>query len=188
MPRKGSKVAKREIVASGKHLSLVREGGWEYATRPHVSGIVVIVAVTGAKKIVLIEQYRPPVKAHVIELPAGLAGDVPGEEHEELATAARRELLEETGYQAKQMELVAVGPPSAGMTDEVVTFFRASGLRKTGDGGGDASEDIQVHLVPLAKAPAWLAARAAEGKMIDAKIYAGLYFAGHFFAEQAGAD
>lgn len=176
MARK-SNTAERQTIARGKHLHLVRQGNWEFATRPGVTGVVVVVAVTGGGKIVLIEQYRPPVQSRVIELPAGLAGDVPGEEHEELAAAARRELLEETGYSAKNIEQVAFGPPSAGMIDEIITFFRASGLRKTAPGGGDGSEDIQVHLVPLASAGKWLARRAAAGRLIDPKVYAGLYFA-----------
>lgn len=174
---KGKTSERLEYLARGKHLSLVRAGGWEFATRPTVSGVVAVVAVTRGGKIVLIEQHRAPVRSRVIELPAGLAGDVPGEEHEDLAAAARRELLEETGYRAGDMRCVACGPPSAGMIDEIVTFFLATGLRRTGPGGGDGSEDIQVHLVPLKTADRWLERRAKAHALIDPKVYAGLYFA-----------
>ena len=76
------------------------------------------------------------------------------------------------------MERCAEGAASAGMTNEVITLFLASGLRKTGDAAGDGSEDITVHEVPLDLVYGWLDARAGEGKLIDLKVYGGLYFAG----------
>ena len=169
---------KPETVAEGKFIRLVRQGKWEYATRKNVSGIVGIVAVTDERKLVLVEQDRPPVGKRVIELPAGLAGDEAGRESEELAEAARRELLEETGYGARQMVRVAEGAASAGMTNEIITLFLATGLTKTGDAEGDGSEDITVHEVPLDEVTRWLETRVREGKLIDLKVYSGLYFAG----------
>jgi len=164
-------------VAEGKYVRLVRQGGWEFARRKGISGIVGIVAVTDDGKLVLVEQYRAPVGANVIELPAGLAGDAKGHEREDLADAARRELLEETGYEARSMQRVAAGAASAGMTDEIITLFRATGLTKTGEGAGDETEDITVHEVPLAGITDWLAAQERGGKLIDLKVYCGLYFA-----------
>ena len=166
-----------QTVADGKHIALVRKGTWEYAARKGVSGIVGIVAVTDDGMLVLVEQERPPVGARVVELPAGLAGDDAGHEGEDLAAAARRELLEETGYEARTIERLAAGAASAGMTDEVITLFLATGLTKTGTGGGDGSENITVHEVPLAGIADWLAAREREGRLIDLKVYGGLYFA-----------
>jgi ADP-ribose pyrophosphatase len=64
------------------------------------------------------------------------------------------------------------------MANEMITIFMASGLERVGAGGGDSSEDITVHLVPLQNAVEWLAARKDEGIMIDHKIYAGLFWAG----------
>ena len=168
---------KPETMCEGKFVRLVRQGKWEYAKRKGVSGIVGIVAVTDDRKLVLVEQERAPVGKRVIELPAGLAGDSAGQEREDLADAARRELLEETGYEAAQMTRVAEGAASAGMTDEVITLFVATGLRKTGEGKGDGSEDITVHEVSLDRVRPWLEARAREGRLIDLKVYSGLYFA-----------
>ena len=168
---------KPETMCEGKFVRLVRQGKWEYAGRKGVSGIVGIVAVTDDRRLVLVEQHRPPVGKRVIELPAGLAGDSAGHEREDLADAARRELLEETGYEAAELTRVAEGAASAGMTDEVITLFLARGLRKAGEGKGDGSEDITLHEVPLAEAARWLDARTREGKLIDLKVYAGLYFA-----------
>ena len=166
-----------EILCDGKHIQLVRQDIWEFTRRKNVSGIVGIVAVTNDRKLVLVEQHRPPVGSRVIELPAGLAGDDKDHRDEDLADAARRELLEETGYEARSMERVAAGPASAGMTNEVLTLFRATGLTKTGGAEGDGTEDITVHEVPLEGVTRWLAEREREGKLIDLKVYCGLYFA-----------
>ncbi len=165
-----------EVVASGEYVRLVRRDGWEWAERTNSSGVVVVAALTPDGEVLFVEQARSPVGARVIEMPAGLAGDVAGAEHEALAEAARRELLEETGWDAGELVEVTAGPVSAGMTSETLTFFRASGLRRIGAGGGDASEDIVVHAVPLERADAWLRERRAEGILVDPKVYAGLYF------------
>jgi ADP-ribose pyrophosphatase len=165
-----------QTIYEGKHVRLVRRGRWEYVTRTKVTGIVAIVAVTADNKLVLVEQPRVPVGANVIELPAGLAGDVAGEETEELAAAARRELLEETGYEAATMEPLCDGTPSAGITDEVVTLFRATGLKKTGKGEGDGSEQITLHEIEVPRVDAWLQEQRSAGKHIDLKVYAGLHF------------
>ena len=166
-----------QTVAEGKFIRFVRQGKWEYAQRKNISGIVGIVAVTDDGKLVLVEQFRAPVGKRVIELPAGLAGDTAGEEHESLASAATRELHEETGYEARKMTEVAAGAASAGITDEIITLFRATGLTKTGDGAGDGSEEITTHAISLGDAEAWLSRKAGEGYLIDLKVYAGLYFA-----------
>ena len=60
--------------------------------------------------------------------------------------------MEETGYAASRMSLLLQCPSSSGMSDEIVTFFLAEGLRKVGPGGGDESEDILVHAVSRADA------------------------------------
>jgi len=163
------------VVWEGKHLKVRLRGHWEYVERRGVTGIVCIVAVTDDEKLLLVEQHRPPVDARVVELPAGLVGDVPGEAHEPLEAAARRELLEETGYEAGHLEVLFEGPPSAGLSDEHITFFLATGLRKVAPGGGDASEDIAVHEVPLAELPAFLDRRRERGALIDAKLFSPLY-------------
>jgi ADP-ribose pyrophosphatase len=159
----------------GKFLQVLRCGHWEYADRVGTTGAVAIVAVTANRELVVTEQYRIPVKARVLELPAGLVGDLPGDEGEPAMAGARRELLEETGYSAERLVSVASGPPSAGFGSEIVEFFIATGLSKTGKGGGEGHEEIQVHEVPLARLNEWLKARMAEGLLVDPKIFAGLY-------------
>jgi ADP-ribose pyrophosphatase len=171
-----AKQSKDKVLCEGKHIRLLQRGTYEFASRKKLSGIVAIVAVNGEGKLLLIEQFRPPVGKRVIEIPAGLAGDVAGHETEALASAAQRELLEETGYQAKSMKAVGEGPPSAGICDEVITMFVARGLKKVGDGAGDGSEDITLHEVPVARVPAFLKRKAREGCLIDLKVYGALYF------------
>ena len=168
---------KDTVLYEGRHVNLVSANGWEFARRKKVSGIVGILAVTVDGKIVLVEQHRPPVGCSVIEIPAGLAGDVDGHEHEHLAEAARRELLEETGYEAQHMEFLADGAASAGITDEIIAVFRATELARRNAGGGDSSESITVHEVPLAGVEDWLAAQRQAGKLVDLKVYAALHFA-----------
>ncbi|HWQ90471.1 MAG TPA: NUDIX hydrolase [Clostridia bacterium] len=161
---------------SGKFLSLIREGHWEYAHRVNATGAAIIVAVTEAERLLLVEQYRIPVHARTIELPAGIIGDEPGAADESHPEAAKRELLEETGYAAEEIEALTRGPASSGLTSEVVTLFHARKLRQTGKGGGVGHEQITVHEVPLATVHDWLQAKADAGVLIDPKIYAALYF------------
>ena len=166
-----------KILFDGKHIQLQRRDHWEFAARKTISGIVGIIAVTDDRKLLLVEQYRPPVDAKVIELPAGLAGDVQGHATEGLATAAQRELLEETGYHAEHWLMVCDGTTSAGITNEVITLFVATGLKKVSDQHGDATESIVLHEAPLEGIDDWLAKQRKTGKLIALKVYAGLYFA-----------
>jgi ADP-ribose pyrophosphatase len=165
-----------DILFEGRFLRVRRKDRWEYVQRSKSSGIVAILAVTEKQELILVEQFRVPVSKRVIEIPAGLAGDIDGEEDEALAEAAKRELLEETGYKAAQMEYLTEGPPSAGLSTEIVTFFRGQGLKKIGEGGGDSSEDIQVHTVPLSDLDNWIETKRKEGCLVDYKVYAALYF------------
>ena len=165
-----------ETLYAGRHLTLARRGHWEFATRNGATGVVGIVAVTDDERLLLVEQFRPPVMRQVIELPAGLAGDIAGEESESLELAARRELFEETGYEAQDCQLIFEGPSSAGLTDEMITIFLMTGLTKVGGGGGDASESIVVHEAPLTSLLAWLRERQKGGCLIDPKIFGGLFW------------
>ena len=167
-----------ETLCDARYLRLVRADGWEFVQRKNVSGIVGIIAVTDDGKLVLVEQYRPPVGKNVIEIPAGLAGDSPTSKNEDLGLAASRELEEETGYRAGRMTQLASGTASAGLCDEVITLFRAEQLEKIHDGGGDDSEDITVHEIPLDHVERWLKEQLANSKLVDLKVYAALHFAG----------
>jgi len=167
----------RRVLAEGRFARLVAQDGWEWAERVNTPGAVIVVAITADRQLVLVEQYRIPLGCWAIELPAGLVGDTLGSEHESLAEAARRELLEETGYEAAQLEFLVAGPSSPGLVNEIYTFFLARDARRVGLGGGDASERIHVHLVPLNEVDVWLERKRSAGVAVDPRVYAGLYFA-----------
>lgn len=165
-----------QILFEGDYLHVCRVDTWEYVERVNARGAVIIVAVTPQQELLLVEQRRAPMKGPVIELPAGLVGDIVGEEDEPMSVAAERELEEETGYQAERFEFLTAGPPSAGLASEVLSFYRAHGLTRVGEGGGDDSEDITVHRVPLTDLDGWLKDRREQGVWVDPKVYTGLYF------------
>ena len=165
------------ILAETPFLRLVDHDGWAFVERTNARAVVVIVPLTPERRLLFVEQHRVPVGRNVIEFPAGLVGDEPGHEHEDLIAAARRELLEETGYQAATLRLVSTSATSPGMTSELVRFILASDLTKVGTGGGTPSEDIRVHEVALREARAWLTERERQGTLLAAKGFAGLYFA-----------
>ncbi len=169
-------IGDRTVVWEGNYIRAVTRGKWEFAERKNITGIVGMIPVTDEGRLVLVEQFRPALDSRVIELPAGLVGDVPGEEDEAMVTAAQRELLEETGYQASAMTRVFHGAASAGMCAEQITFFLATGLEKVAPGGGDHSEDIIVHEVPVDGLLDWLDGKVSDGFVIDVKIYSALHF------------
>ena len=140
-----------------KWLGLYRIGHWDFARRPNSDACVGILAITDGGEVVLVEQFRIPVGRKVVELPAGLVGDEPEFRSESLAETAARELMEETGYRAGRIELVLTAPTSPGMTPEFTNLFHATELSRETEGGGNASEDITVHHVPLAELRGFLA-------------------------------
>lgn len=164
-----------ETVYEGRFLRVLKRGRWEYVSRTKSTGVVAIVALHDDGRVVLVEQHRPPANGVVIELPAGLAGDI--DDTESLLVAAKRELEEETGYSAKHWEPLCTGLSSAGLTDEAVTFFMASGLAKTAAGGGVEGESITMHEVPINEIMPWLHAAVAAGKQMDMKLLAGVFAA-----------
>jgi ADP-ribose diphosphatase len=163
-----------EVLHAGRHMLFLRRRGWEYAEHRTAKEAAMIVALTDDRRIVLVEEFRRSVNAAVISPPAGLVGD---EGPEEAITAARRELTEETGYEAATFEVLARGPGSAGQSSEMITFFLARGARKAGEQAPHDRGQIRVHVVPVAELPAWAREREAEGALVDPKLWAGLYLA-----------
>ncbi len=165
-----------EVLCEGKFLRLLKNGRWEYVSRVRSTGAVHIVAVTAERELLLVEQQRIPVNGRTIELPAGIMGDSAAFAQETPEESALRELLEETGYQGQSARVLCRGPNAPGLTSEFSNLVLVSDLERVHDGGGDAHENITVHRVPLGRVPEWLARKAAEGLLIEPRIYAGLYF------------
>jgi ADP-ribose pyrophosphatase len=149
-----------------------QDGRWEYVKRVRGIQAAVILALTDAHEVILVEQYRPPLGGFCIELPAGLVGDdTPGED---VFVSAQRELLEETGFEAAHWESFGTFASSPGMVGEIFHFYRATGLTRRGPGGGIDGEGIMVHQVPVAALQAFLQAARARGCAIDTRLLIGL--------------
>ncbi|TAN03854.1 MAG: NUDIX hydrolase [Rhodanobacteraceae bacterium] len=171
--------APAEVLHAGKWLTLKQRGRWEFVERNNPQGAVIIVAVTPDDRVLFVEQYRVPILKFTIEMPAGLIGDAGHADDDSVAAAARRELIEETGWTCERVVPLHSGPSSAGMSTEMIHFVRALDLRKIGAGGGDTTEDIVVHAIPRAQASTWLRSMSEQGYSIDPKLFAGLWFLEH---------
>lgn len=166
----------KEILWSGKYIRIARRGTWEYVERVNANEAAIIIPVLikdSVRYMVLIEEWRIPLQGYNVGLPAGLLGDH-GEE--EAVAGARRELVEETGYEPGRMRYVCSGPPSSGLSNEILHFFVADKLTKVSDEVGVDGEDITVHVVPLSEVEAWLNEKSKQGRFIDPKVYMGLWF------------
>ena len=152
---------------AGQFVLAKRRGRWEYAGRARGIRAAVILAVD-AGEVLLVEQYRVPLGKFCLELPAGLIGDE--SEGEEAVASARRELEEETGYQAAHWEELGEFWSSPGMLEESFTLLKATGLTQVTEGGGTHDEDIVVHRVPLARIAETIAEHRAGGHAIDMKL------------------
>lgn len=156
-----------EIMWQGKFVTAKRRGKWEYVSRARGIKAAVILAVEDGH-VLLVEQYRVPLGANCLELPAGLIGD--HDDGEDALTSAARELEEETGYRADTLEIIGEFFSSPGMISESFTLVRASGLCKVGEGGGVDGEDIVVHRVALSDLPDFVQAKRTEGCVADVKL------------------
>ena len=164
-----------KVLLEGRHMRFLDRNGWEYVEHRSAPEAAMIVALTARGEIVLAEEFRPPLNAPVVSLPAGLVGD---EGPEEPLDAARRELAEETGYEGDAFETLGRGPGSPGQSSEMITFFVARNVERRREQAAHDRGKITVHVVPVRNLRVWTKAREAEGKVIDPRIWAGLYLAG----------
>ena len=132
-------------------------------------GSVVIVPLTENGKLILVRQYRHPIGRWVWELPAGTLQ--PGEEAER---AAVRECHEETGLIPSRVEPIGSYYPSPGFCDEIMHFFKVTGLRKPGAGDEaayqDEDEDLEVRTFDIEELRGML----RRGEIEDLKTVVGL--------------
>lgn len=153
------KVTGKRTVYEGRYLRIVektvitRDGTthpWEAVERTNVhgSGAVVIVAVTKDGELLFEKNWRSALESFVIQFPAGLT-DVDGESEED---AARRELLEETGYAATELIPVLSSPLSAALTSTRAMHFFAPDVVFVGRPASEDIEGIEVVKVPVGKA------------------------------------
>lgn len=144
---------------------------WEAVERVNCSGIVVVIPVTTEKEFLLIRQFRPVVDNFVIEFPAGL-----NDKDETLSAAAKRELVEETGYDSDEFIFLADGPVSSGMSTEILTVFLAKNAYPASSDmkekfSADESESIEVIRTPITMIYETIESYRKNGDYIDLKVY-----------------
>lgn len=150
---------------------------WEAANRQSCNGAVVVIAqLRPSGRYILVEQYRPPVDAPVLEFPAGLIDH--GESAQQTAV---RELLEETGYIGTVTRLCAPSLSSPGLTGESAVLAHMDVDETAPENQApcpnqDDGEDITVFTVPEADIGAFIAKRHRQGVAMDSKVTA--YFLG----------
>lgn len=159
-----------EVVWQGRFITAKTQGKWEYVSRARGIRAAVILAIDEDDHVLLVEQFRVPLGRRCIEFPAGLVGDDDALAGEDATAAARRELEEETGYRAAQMEVIGEFQSSPGMVSESYTLLAARGLTKVGPGGGTDNEDITVHRVPLKGIAAAVDTWREAGLAIDTRL------------------
>jgi ADP-ribose pyrophosphatase len=134
----------------------------------HHPGAVAVIAQPAPDRLVLVRQYRYPIRRWTLEIPAGTR--VPGEAPE--ATAAR-ELAEEAGYAAARLTELMRFHPAVGVSDEEMVLYRAEGLTPAA-AAPDHGELVAREVVELAALPGLLAA----GELSDAKTLIALALLG----------
>lgn len=171
--KKRLKVLSSKVVYKGKVFSVtsdkVEEPNGVTATRDVIrhSGSVVILPVDeadGEPRVLLERQYRYAAQDYLWELPAGRID--PGES---ALAGAKRELIEETGYRAKQWKKAMTFYASPGFLDETMTIYLARDLT-LGEAAPEEDESIECHLIPLSQAIEMV----LSGKIHDGKAIAGI--------------
>jgi ADP-ribose pyrophosphatase len=133
-------------------------------------GFAAVVPLTDEGDVVLVRQWRQPLGSFTLELPSGGVdeGEHPGE-------AARRELYEEAGFRAEDLERLVSVHTSTGRTTEVCHLFRCRALRDPEGPRPEATEFIEVVEIPLGEALRMV----SGGGITDAATVLGLLWSGH---------
>lgn len=164
------KYAKQLQEARGKFLVFLQDEvilpNGKTAVRDMVlhPGAVAILAVTGRQEIIMVKQYRYPVREALLELPAGKL-----EEKEEPLASAQRELEEETGFTAGQWEKLSTFYTTPGFSNEIMHLYLARDLVQKA-AAPDPDEIIEYEAIPLQDAFKMV----AEGEIKDAKTIIGI--------------
>ena len=168
----------------------VRMPGGEVKAREVVQqpGAVGVVALDDAGQVVLIRQYRHPVREWLVELPAGLL-DVPGEK---AYRTAARELAEEAGLTAGRWDVLVDVRNSPGLSTEAVRVFLARDLAPVPDAdrhvGTDEETDLGVHRVPLDEAVAGVFSGEVQNALAVSGLLAAAYARDRDWAPLRPAD
>lgn len=149
------------------------QSAWrEYVEHP---GAVMMLAFLDEETVLVERQYRYPRRDHFLELPAGKM-----ERGEPPLETAKRELVEECGYEAAEWWHVATLHPCIGYSDEVIELFGARGLRHVG-ARLDAGEFLEVFPARIDDALGWI----RDGLVTDTKTTLGLLWWAQFGRRRA---
>ncbi|NNF00896.1 MAG: NUDIX hydrolase [Pyrinomonadaceae bacterium] len=107
-----------------------------------------VIPITENREVVLIQQYRHGTQENTLEIPGGMI-----DRNETSSEAAKRELLEETGFSASSFLEIGRSRPNPAIQDNWVYHFLASGCRLTGKTDFDEHESIITRLVPFERIP-----------------------------------
>jgi ADP-ribose pyrophosphatase len=163
-----------QVMWEGRFITAKTRGRWEYVGRARGIKAAAIIALDddpdGTRHVILVSQHRVPLSRFSLEIPAGLIGDDAGAEGEDAASAAARELEEETGYRAAWMDDLGEFYSSPGMVSESFTLLKATGLERIGEGGGTEGENITVHRVALRDLTRFVTEWRRAGHAVDVRI------------------
>ena len=165
----GGKFLQMEIIEFTDARGIKRK--WEAVSRTSSAGAALIIPrIVPDDLFILVRQFRPPAGKLVLEFPAGLID--PGED---AATAAVRELSEETGYEGKVVCCLPPGNSSPGMSGETVTLvaMEVDGnyyKDHAPEAHPEENESIEVFTVPRKELSTFIAAQREQGVGIDAKL------------------
>ena len=128
-----------------------------------------IVALTKEQEVVLVRQYRHGVQKVILELPGGAMEA----EDESPLQAARRELLEETGYASDKFIQIGCVSPNPAFQTNLIYSFLALDAEKIGSQNLDGTEEIEVVLKPLEE----VIAMAKNGELLQSMQVSAVFFA-----------
>ncbi|TSC83214.1 MAG: ADP-ribose pyrophosphatase [Parcubacteria group bacterium Gr01-1014_19] len=164
------------VVYTGKWLKVIErkfrnkvtghKGTWEVVERPSRRPIALVGAVTTENELLLTKSYRVPLKKWTIEMCAGMIEESDASEE----AAARRELMEEMGYEVGEMKRLMCGPFNAGMQNDQLVIFLGWDAKKVREPQLEGGEDIKVVKVPIKRLIPFLL-RPRKNLLVDVKIF-----------------
>lgn len=162
------KIADCRVFTVNEHISKCEDDGREadfYVI--DCPDWVNVVAMTETREIVLIEQFRHGVEETILEIPGGMI-----DTGEDLLTAAKRELAEETGYISDNWELLGTSLPNPAIQTNKIYHYLAKGCRSIGETGFDEHESISTLFAGSEKVKKWI----SEGKISHSLVLAAFFY------------